>query len=105
MLRSGPLVALGVVHHIMVRGIERRNIFSDDTDREEFLGWLAKLWRDTQTACYAPAEPCALAPAHRANAAADSDAVAFILTEGRPSLVPHYKIMIHERPYPPGIIK
>ena len=53
MPRSERLVALGVLHHIMVRGIERRNIFRDDTDREEFLGRLAKLWRETQTACYA----------------------------------------------------
>jgi REP element-mobilizing transposase RayT len=37
----------------MVRGIERRNIFRDDTDREEFLGRLAKLVPETQTACYA----------------------------------------------------
>jgi REP element-mobilizing transposase RayT len=37
----------------MGRGIERRNIVKYDTDREEFLGWLAKLLPHAQTACYA----------------------------------------------------
>jgi REP element-mobilizing transposase RayT len=37
----------------MIRGIEQRNIFRDDTDREEFLVRLARLVPETQTACYA----------------------------------------------------
>lgn len=37
----------------MIRGIERRNIFKDATDREKFLARVAKLVPDTQTACYA----------------------------------------------------
>jgi len=53
MPRSGRLDAPGVLHHIMIRGIERRNIFRDDTDREEFLVRLARLVPETQTACYA----------------------------------------------------
>lgn len=37
----------------MSRGIERRHIFKDATDREEFLARVARLVPDTQTACYA----------------------------------------------------
>lgn len=53
MPRQARLDAPGVMHHIMIRGIERRNIFRDDTDREEFLARLARLVPETQTACYA----------------------------------------------------
>jgi len=53
MPRSGRLDAPGVLHHIMIRGIERRNIFKDDTDREDFLARVARLLPETQTACYA----------------------------------------------------
>jgi REP element-mobilizing transposase RayT len=53
MPRLGRLDAPGVVHHIMIRGIERRNIFRDDTDREDFLARLARLVPETQTACSA----------------------------------------------------
>jgi REP element-mobilizing transposase RayT len=35
--------APGVAHHVMLRGIERRAIFVDDADREDFLRRLAKL--------------------------------------------------------------
>lgn len=35
--------APGVVHHVMVRGIERRRIFADDPDRDEFLRRLCDL--------------------------------------------------------------
>jgi len=53
MPRAGRLDAPGVMQYIMIRGIERRNIFRDDTDREEFLARLARLLPETQTACYA----------------------------------------------------
>ena len=45
--------APGVLHHIMIRGIERRKIFISDMDREDFLERLSKLLPETQTACYA----------------------------------------------------
>ena len=45
--------APGVVHHIMIRGIERRKIFINAKDREDMLDRLAKLLPETQTACYA----------------------------------------------------
>ena len=45
MPRQPRLDAPGVLHHVMVRGIERRAIFTDDTDRDDFarrLGALAE---------------------------------------------------------------
>jgi REP element-mobilizing transposase RayT len=47
------LDAPGVLHHIIIRGIERRNIFLDDQDREDFLRRLEKLLPETQASCYA----------------------------------------------------
>ncbi len=37
MPRKARLDAPGTLHHVMVRGIEGRNIFGDDEDRENFL--------------------------------------------------------------------
>jgi putative transposase len=37
----------------MIRGIERRNIFKNDKDREDFLDRLSILLPETQTSCYA----------------------------------------------------
>ena len=37
MPRQARLDAPGVLHHVMVRGIERRAIFRDDTDRADFV--------------------------------------------------------------------
>ena len=43
MPRGPRLDAPGVLHHVMVRGIERTTIFRDDTDRTDFLARLAPL--------------------------------------------------------------
>ncbi|MGE5850755.1 MAG: transposase [Candidatus Methylomirabilota bacterium] len=53
MPRAARLDAPGAVHHVIIRGIERRNIFKDDRDREELLERLGRLLPDTKTACYA----------------------------------------------------
>ncbi len=45
--------APGVLHHVMIRGIERRKIFRNDKDREDFIARLEVLCPDTQTSCYA----------------------------------------------------
>jgi len=45
MPRSSRLDAPGVLHHIMIRGIERRNIFRNDKDREDFLVRLFGLFK------------------------------------------------------------
>jgi putative transposase len=43
MPRSARLDVLGVVHHVMARGIERRDIFRGDRDRDEFLRRLGEV--------------------------------------------------------------
>jgi REP element-mobilizing transposase RayT len=43
----------GVLHHVMIRGIERRNIFRDDHDRNDFIERLSSLLSETKTICYA----------------------------------------------------
>lgn len=53
MPRQARLDAPGILHHIIIRGIERRKIFLNNTDYEDFLDRLAKLLPETQTACYA----------------------------------------------------
>jgi len=53
MPRLARLDAPGVLHHIIIRGIERRLIFRDDFDRENFLERLALLFPETQSVCYA----------------------------------------------------
>jgi REP element-mobilizing transposase RayT len=53
MPRLARLDAPGLLHHIIIRGIERRAIFKDDFDRENFLARLSRLVPETQTVCYA----------------------------------------------------
>lgn len=53
MPRTARLDAPGILHHIIIRGIERRKIFRDNQDRENLLARLAKLLPETKTACYA----------------------------------------------------
>ena len=53
MSRLARLDAPGVLHHIIIRGIERRKIFRDDKDRDNFIDRLSDLLPATQTACYA----------------------------------------------------
>jgi len=43
----------GLLHHIMIRGIERRKIFNDGKDRENFIERLSVLVPETKTRCYA----------------------------------------------------
>jgi putative transposase len=53
MPRLARLDAPGIVHHVMIRGIERRNIFRDNTDRNDMVDRLADLLPVTNTSCYA----------------------------------------------------
>jgi putative transposase len=55
MPRAARLDAPGVLHHIIIRGIERRKIFRDAKDRENLLERLGSLLLETKTACYARA--------------------------------------------------
>lgn len=53
MPRTARLDTPGTLHHIMVRGIEKRSIFEDDTDRMKFLDRLGALSEKTYTCLYA----------------------------------------------------
>jgi REP element-mobilizing transposase RayT len=53
MPRTARLDAPGVLHHVMGRGIEKRNIFQDDEDRTDFLDRLSALAREGAIDIYA----------------------------------------------------
>ncbi len=53
MPRQSRLDAPGILQHVIVRGIEKRKIFLDDTDREIFLKRLSGLLASTGTQCLA----------------------------------------------------
>ena len=53
MPRTARLDAPGVLHHVMIRGIERRKIFRNNKDREDFIERLEILCPEMQTSCYA----------------------------------------------------
>lgn len=53
MPRLARLDAPGVLHHVIIRGIERRNIFEDNKDRDSLLRRLGELLPATKASCYA----------------------------------------------------
>ena len=53
MPRKARIDAPGALHHIIVKGIERRKIFRDDIDRLEFIERLGDVLTVTETPCYA----------------------------------------------------
>jgi len=53
MPRTARLDILGILHHVIVRGIERSPIFIDDSDRLSFTNRIAKLLAETGTECLA----------------------------------------------------
>jgi len=53
MPRLARLDAPGVLHHIMIRGIERRKTFRDNKDRDDFIERLSIILPETDTSCYA----------------------------------------------------
>jgi putative transposase len=53
MPRKARIDAPGALHHVIIRGIERRKIFRSDYDRENFLMRLSKLIPETKTDCFA----------------------------------------------------
>jgi len=52
MPRQARIDAPGALHHIICRGIERQDIFKDNTDRNRFLERLASVLQMTATPCY-----------------------------------------------------
>ncbi|UPU36307.1 transposase [Geomonas paludis] len=53
MPRQARIDAPGACHHIICRGIERRKIFLDDTDRDRFLLRLGQVLKKSSTRCFA----------------------------------------------------
>ena len=53
MPRRARIDAPGALHHVICRGIERRTIFREDSDRDDFLKRLETILSATQTPCYA----------------------------------------------------
>jgi REP element-mobilizing transposase RayT len=53
MPRRSRVDAPGALHHIIVRGIERRAVFRDDADREKFIEKLGTVLAKSLTACFA----------------------------------------------------
>ncbi len=53
MARHSRLDAAGILHHVIIRGIERKKIFLDDNDRRDFLDRCGVIFPETKTSCYA----------------------------------------------------
>ena len=53
MPRKSRIDAPGALHHIVTRGIERRDIFLDDDDRVDFVDRLGGILEETETRCLA----------------------------------------------------
>ena len=53
MPRTARIDIPGLLQHVIVRGIEKRDIFLDDHDRLSFVTRLAKLLEQTETDCFA----------------------------------------------------
>ena len=53
MPRQARIDAPGALHHIIIRGIKRQRIFTDDRDRDNFVDRLAAIVTETQTCCFA----------------------------------------------------
>ena len=53
MPRKARIDAPGALHHIIVRGIEKRNIFEDDKDRKQFIKRLGDIFSEAETPIYA----------------------------------------------------
>ena len=53
MPRKARIDAPGALHHIIIRGIERKPIFKDNRDYQNFIERLGNILTDTDTRCYA----------------------------------------------------
>ena len=53
MPRKSRIDAPGALHHIIARGIERRKIFQDKADRNNFLERFGGIIKETKTHCFA----------------------------------------------------
>ena len=53
MPRKARIDAPGALHHIIIRGIEKKHIFRGNRDKNTFIARLGTILLDTRTACYA----------------------------------------------------
>jgi REP element-mobilizing transposase RayT len=53
MTRQARIDTRGAVHHVIVRGIERRKIFLDDQDRSNWMARLGKILIENGKPCFA----------------------------------------------------
>lgn len=53
MPRQARIDGAGTLHHIICRGIERKEIFTDDLDRDDFVSRLETILIQTSTSCFA----------------------------------------------------
>jgi REP element-mobilizing transposase RayT len=53
MPRRSRIDAVGALHHIIVRGIDRKKIFENDLDRDQFVDRLGKVLTESKTTCFA----------------------------------------------------
>ncbi len=53
MPRQSRIDAPGALHHVIIRGIERKAIVKDDVDRAEFIERIALIFADSSTPCFA----------------------------------------------------
>jgi putative transposase len=53
MPRGPRLDAPGTLHHVIIRGIERRQIVDDDEDRDGSVARMGAIALDTDTSIYA----------------------------------------------------
>lgn len=53
MPRQARIDGAGTLHHIICRGIERKEIFTDDIDRDDFVSRLETILVQTSTRCFA----------------------------------------------------
>jgi REP element-mobilizing transposase RayT len=53
MPRKARIDAPGALHHIIIRGLERKAIFKDRHDRDNFIERLETIITESSTSCYA----------------------------------------------------
>jgi len=51
--RQARIDAPGALHHIICRGIERRKLFLNDDDRDDFVNRLSRIMSESETLCCA----------------------------------------------------
>jgi putative transposase len=53
MPRQARLDAPGTLHHVIIRGIEKKKIVSDNKDRQDFVSRMGTIAQETGTLIYA----------------------------------------------------